>query len=94
VWTSACSRDDSAHFLALVAPLLVFVPVFLLGGGGLPPSAMGSAMRRLADVIPLAHVTRAIQQPWLGLGHGGADLAIVTAIAVACVAGWWKTVRL
>jgi ABC-2 type transport system permease protein len=74
--------------------LLVFFPVFLLGGGGPPPSAMGSAMRRIADVIPLTHVTRAIQQPWLGLGHGGADLAIVTAIAVACVAGWWKAVRL
>jgi ABC-2 type transport system permease protein len=74
--------------------LLVFFPVFLLGGGGPPPRAMGSVMRRIADVMPLTHVTRAIQQPWLGLGSGGIDLAIVAAIALACVAGWWKVVRL
>ena len=74
--------------------LLLFFPVFLLGGGGPPPSAMGSVMRHISDVIPLTHVTRAIQHPWLGLGGSGADLAIVAAIAVACVAGWWKVVRL
>lgn len=74
--------------------LLAFFPVFLLGGGGPPPRAMGAAMRHIADLIPLTHVTRAIQEPWLGLGNGEIDLAIVAAIAVVCVAGWWKTVRL
>jgi len=74
--------------------LLVFFPVFLLGGGGPPPSAMGSVMRHIADVIPLTHVTRAIQHPWLGLGTGGTDLAIVAGMAVVCVAGWWRIVRL
>jgi ABC-2 type transport system permease protein len=74
--------------------LLAFFPVFLLGGGGPPPDAMGTVMQRIADVIPLTHVTRAIQDPWLGLGTGGVDLMIVVAIAVACVAGWWKIVRL
>jgi ABC-2 type transport system permease protein len=74
--------------------LLVFFPVFLLGGGGPPPRAMGSVMRNIADVIPLTHVTRAIQNPWLGLHGGGIDLAIVAAIAVVCAAGWWKVVRL
>src|SRR5262245_32139308 len=74
--------------------LLAFFPVFLLGGGGPPPRAMGSVMRHIADVIPLTHVTRAIQNPWLGLHGGGVDLAIVAVIAVACAAGWWKVVRL
>jgi ABC-2 type transport system permease protein len=74
--------------------LLLFFPVFLLGGGGPPPNAMTSVMKSLSDVIPLTHVTRAIQQPWLGLGTGAANLAIVAAIAVVAAAGWVRTVRL
>ena len=74
--------------------LLLFFPVFLLGGGGPPPRAMGSVMRHIADVLPLTHVTRAIQRPWLGLGSSTIDLVIVAIIAIACVAGWWKVVRL
>jgi ABC-2 type transport system permease protein len=87
---SARQRVGSAQGIGL----LLFFPVFLLGGGGPPPRAMGSVMRHIADAIPLTHVTRAIQQPWLGLGSGTADLAIVAAIATVCVAGWWKVVRL
>jgi ABC-2 type transport system permease protein len=74
--------------------LLVFFPVFLLGGGGPPPDAMTAAMRQISEVIPLTHVTRAIQQPWLGLGTGSANLAIVAAIAVIAALGWVRTVRL
>jgi ABC-2 type transport system permease protein len=62
--------------------LLAFFPVFLLGGGGPPPHAMTAFMRSLSDVIPLTHVTRSIQQPWLGLGTGAANLAVVAGIAV------------
>ncbi len=74
--------------------LLVFFPVFLLGGGGPPPDAMSDVMLQLSKVIPLTHVTRAIQQPWLGLGTGAANLAIVGAIAVIAALGWIRTVRL
>jgi ABC-2 type transport system permease protein len=74
--------------------LLVFFPVFLLGGGGPPPDAMTSAMRRISDVVPLTYVTRAVQQPWLGLGNGAADLAILAAIALIAALGWLRTVRL
>jgi ABC-2 type transport system permease protein len=74
--------------------LLAFFPVFLLGGGGPPPHAMTAAMRGISAVIPLTHVTRAIQQPWLGLGTGSANLAIVAAIAVVAALGWVRTVRL
>jgi ABC-2 type transport system permease protein len=74
--------------------LLLFFPVFLLGGGGPPPRAMTTVMKDLSDLIPLTHVTRAIQQPWLGLGTGAANLAIVAAVAVGAAAGWVRTVRL
>jgi ABC-2 type transport system permease protein len=74
--------------------LLAFFPVFLLGGGGPPPDAMTSVMRGISDVIPLTYVTRAVQQPWLGLGTGAADLVVVAAIAVVAALGWIRTVRL
>jgi ABC-2 type transport system permease protein len=73
--------------------LLIFFPAFLLGGGGPPPSQMGSAMRTIADVIPLTHVTRSIQGPWLGLGTSGAHLAITAGVAAVCMLGWVRRVR-
>ena len=74
--------------------LLAFFPVFLLGGGGPPPSQMGSVMKTVANVLPLTHITRAIQNPWLGLGSSGAHLAVAAAIAAACSLGWARRVRL
>jgi ABC-2 type transport system permease protein len=74
--------------------LLAFFPVFLLGGGGPPPRAMTTVMRGVSHVIPLTPVTRAIQQPWLGLGTGTANLAITAAIAMVAVAGSLRAVRL
>jgi ABC-2 type transport system permease protein len=74
--------------------LLVFFPSFLLGGGGPPPEAMSSAMRQIARLLPLTHVTGAIRQPWLGLGSGGWDLAIVAGVLLLSVAGWRRAVRL
>ena len=74
--------------------LLAFFPVFLLGGGGPPPKAMTTVMRGISHVIPLTPVTRAIQQPWLGLGTGVANLAIAGAIAVVAAAASLRAVRL
>jgi ABC-2 type transport system permease protein len=74
--------------------LLAFFPVFLLGGGGPPPRSMTTVMRGISHVIPLTPVTRAIQQPWLGLGTGAANLAIAGAIAVVAAAGSLRAVRL
>jgi ABC-2 type transport system permease protein len=74
--------------------LLVFFPSFLLGGGGPPPDAMSSAMRQIARFLPLTHVTLAIRQPWLGIGHGSWDLAIVAGVLAASALGWRRAVRL
>jgi ABC-2 type transport system permease protein len=74
--------------------LLAFFPFFLLGGGGPPPHAMTSVMRQISKIIPLTPVTRAIQQPWLGLGTGAANLAIAAGLAVVAAAGWVRAVRL
>jgi ABC-2 type transport system permease protein len=66
--------------------LLLFFPSFLLGSGGPPPDVMGSALRRVADVLPLTQVTKAIREPWLGLGTASTSLIIVGVLAVAATA--------
>jgi ABC-2 type transport system permease protein len=67
--------------------LLLFLPMFLLAGGGPPPDAMSSVMNDIATVLPLTHVVRAIQEPWLGLGTGTDHLVVVLVIFAAAVFG-------
>jgi ABC-2 type transport system permease protein len=62
--------------------LLLFLPMFLLAGGGPPPDVMSSVMNDIATFLPLTHVVRAIQEPWLGLGTGTDHLVVVVAIFV------------
>ena len=45
---------------------LLFVPIFLLGGGGPPRDVMTSAMASIADVLPLSHIIGGLRQSWLG----------------------------
>ena len=45
---------------------LVFVPMFLLGGGGPPRAVMTAGMRTLSDLLPLSHVIGGLRQAWLG----------------------------
>ncbi len=63
--------------------LLLFFPSFLLGAGGPPPRVMGSALRVIADPLPLTLLTNAVRVPWLGLGSATGSLATVAALAVA-----------
>jgi ABC-2 type transport system permease protein len=66
--------------------LVLFFPSFLLGGGGPPPGAMGAGMQNIADVLPLSLVTKAVREPWLGLGNGTGSLVAVCVIAVLALA--------
>ena len=45
---------------------LVFVPMFLLGGGGPPREVMTGPMQTLSDVLPLSHLVGGLRQSWLG----------------------------
>ena len=45
---------------------LVFVPMFLLGGGGPPRDVMTGAMQTVSDVLPLSHIVGGLRQSWLG----------------------------
>ena len=45
---------------------LLFVPMFLLGGGGPPRAVMTSAMGTISDALPLTHVVGGLRHAWLG----------------------------
>jgi hypothetical protein len=49
---------------------------------------MGDPMSSIANAIPLTHVVRSIQEPWLDLGSPTDHLAVVVALAVLATAGW------
>ncbi len=68
--------------------LTMFFPMFLLSGGGPPPAALPDTMSTVANWLPLSHVTRAIQEPWLGLGDGQDHLLIVFAMLVVATGVW------
>jgi ABC-2 type transport system permease protein len=68
--------------------MLLFFPFFLLGGAGPPPDAMGDPMSSIAKVVPLTHVVRSIQEPWLDLGSGTGHLIVLAALALLATAGW------
>ena len=45
---------------------LVFIPMFLLGGGGPPREVMTGPMQTISDVLPLSHVIGGLRMSWLG----------------------------
>lgn len=68
--------------------LLLFFPMFLLAGSGPPPDAMSSVMADISPWLPLTHVVRAIQEPWLGLGTNTDHIAINLAVFGGATVLW------
>lgn len=69
--------------------MLVFMPMWLLGGGGPPPEVMSDPMRNISDLLPLWHVTAGIRESWLsgsGFGDHIVPLGIWLAIGLAAIA--------
>ena len=65
---------------------LVFVPMFLLGGGGPPRAVMTGTMHSISDALPLSHVVGGLRQSWLGATDGPHAVwwpLLVAAVAVA-----------
>lgn len=71
--------------------LTMFFPMFLLSGGGPPPAVLTDSMQSIANLLPLTHVIRAAQEPWLDLGDGRDHLMIVVGMLVVATAAWlWR----
>lgn len=45
---------------------LIFIPMFLLGGGGPPREVMTTAMQKISDVLPLSHIIGGLRHAWFG----------------------------
>ncbi len=65
------------------AGLLLFFIMLFLAGTGPPREAMSTVMLRISDVLPLTHVVRALQDPWVGLGWNPVALGIVVGVWAA-----------
>jgi ABC-2 type transport system permease protein len=65
---------------AQAAGLVLLLPMWLLSGAGPPRGAMTSRMREIASALPLTHVVRAIQAPWLGQPTRARDLVVLAAV--------------
>lgn len=64
---------------------LLFVPMFLLGGGGPPRAVMTGTMRSVSDALPLSHIVGGLRRAWLGSTDDPDSLwwpLLVTAIAL------------
>ncbi len=68
--------------------LTLFIPSFLLGGGGPPPEVLSSTMATVARWLPLTHVLRALQEPWLDIGDGDDHAIVLVGLFVVCTSGW------
>lgn len=70
--------------------LMLFFPMFLLGGAGPPPTAMSNGMRTVSDWVPLTYVGRTLQPAWFDGDMAWRNplvlvILLVAAIAVAAV---------
>jgi ABC-2 type transport system permease protein len=71
---------------AQAAGLVVLLPMWLLSGTGPPRGAMPPAMRDISDALPLTHVVKALQDPWLGYGSSAQELGILIGVLAGATA--------
>ncbi len=67
--------------------MTLFVGMMFIAGAGPPPETLSGPLRAVADVLPLTHAVRTVQDPWLGLGWRPLNLAVVLGTLVAAAAG-------
>jgi len=65
---------------------LIYVPMFLLGGGGPPRQVMTGVMSSLSDVLPLSHVVGGLRLAWLGQTDDPHTIWWPFLVAGVCVA--------
>lgn len=72
---------------------LLFVPMFLLGGGGPPREVMSGAMQTISDVIPLTHVVGGLRVSWLGQTDDPHVVWYPLLVAAVAVTVAWLSAR-
>jgi ABC-2 type transport system permease protein len=72
---------------------LLFVPMFLLGGGGPPREVMTGPMQTISDALPLSHIVGGLRQSWLGVTDDPHALWWPAVVAVVSVVIAVRTMR-
>jgi ABC-2 type transport system permease protein len=72
---------------------LLFVPMFLLGGGGPPREVMSGPMQAVSDVMPLSHIVGGLRLSWLGVTDDPHALWWPVLLAVISVVVAVRTLR-
>jgi ABC-2 type transport system permease protein len=69
---------------------LLFLPTFLLAGGGPPRGVMSGPMQTISDLIPLSHVTSGLRREWLGAtdAHIVAWWPVLVCLVAVAAAIW------
>lgn len=67
------------------AGAILFFVMLLLCGGGPPREVMSAPMRAIADVLPLSHAVRVLQDPWLGFAWEWTPFLAVLGFLAASV---------
>ena len=62
--------------------LLLFLGMWLVSGTGPPVAVLPSGLRDTSTYLPLTRAVTAVQDPWLGNGWSGGDLAYLAGLAV------------
>ena len=57
--------------------IMLWFVMFILGGAGPPPEALGDGMNLVGSLTPLKHAIRLIQDAWLGSGWNVKEALIV-----------------
>ena len=72
---------------------LIFVPMFLLGGGGPPRDVMTGPMQTLSDILPLSHLVGGLRLSWLGATDDPHALWLPAVVAVVATIAAVRTTR-
>ena len=72
---------------------LLFVPMFLLGGGGPPREVMTDAMQKVSDALPLSHIIGGLRLSWFGTTDDPHALWWPALVAVVAVVLAVRTMR-
>jgi ABC-2 type transport system permease protein len=67
---------------AQAAGLILFFVMFLLSGTGPPREVFSAGMKDISEVLPLTHVVRVIQDPWLGYAWSSTAWLVVAGFTL------------
>ncbi len=67
--------------------IMAWFVMFILGGAGPPPEALGDTMNLVGSLTPLKHAVIVLQDGWLGFGFNAGEALVVTGFLVASLGG-------